>query len=68
MYQIVIVFFLKNEGSQQRTIYLTALQSILMGEFRNKLTASEKEELQGFYDSDDPNQHENEALSVKLKN
>ena len=46
----------------------TALQSILMEEFWNKLTTSEKEELQGFYDSDDPSQHERKDLSVKLKN
>ncbi|XP_066929545.1 uncharacterized protein [Clytia hemisphaerica] len=45
----------------------TALQSILMEEFWNKLTTSGKEELQGFYDSDDPSQHESKDLSVKLK-
>ena len=45
----------------------TAVQSLLMEEFWSKLTALEKEELQGYYDSDDPNQHEGEELSVKLK-
>ncbi|XP_066918857.1 uncharacterized protein [Clytia hemisphaerica] len=45
----------------------TALQSFLMDEFWNKLTTSEKEELQGFYDSDDPSQLESKDLSVKLK-
>ena len=46
----------------------TAVQTLLMEEFWNELTISEKEELQCYYDSDDPNEHEGEELSVRLKN
>ena len=72
-YAAVTVGLLFTEKAYSRSVRghllcVTALQFILMEEFWNKLTTSEKEELQGFYDSDDPNQHENEALSVKLKN
>ena len=45
----------------------TAVQSLLMEGFWNQLTSSEKEELQSYYDSEDPNKHEGEELSVRLK-
>ena len=46
----------------------TAIQSLLMEKFWNELSISEKEELQCYYDSNDPNEHEGEDLSARLKN